>query len=53
MPKIAGIELWFLHTALVLNVIYPCVKFEVTSSYTLEVMPLTKIHNNNLQRAIT
>ena len=46
-------ELWFLYTALVLNVIYLCVKFEVTSFYTLEVMPQTKIHSKNLQRAIT
>ena len=52
-PKIDGIELWFLHTALVLNVIYLYVKFEVTSFYTLEVMPWTKIHSKNLQRAIT
>ena len=52
-PKIAEIELWFLHTALLLNVIYLCVKSEVTSFYTLEVMPRTKIHSKNLQRAIT
>ena len=37
--KIAGIELWFLYTALLLNVIYLCVRSEVTSFYTLEVMP--------------
>ena len=46
-------EIWFLHTALLLNVIYLYVKFEVTSFYTLEVMPQTKINNRNLQRAIT
>ena len=28
-------------------------KFEVTSFYTLEVMPQTKIHSKSLQRAIT
>ena len=49
----AGIELWFLYTTLLLNVINMCVKSEVTSFYTLEVMPRTKIHNKNLQRAIT
>ena len=38
-PKIDGTELWFLYTALVLNVIYLCVKFEIISFYTLEVMP--------------
>ena len=43
-----GIELWFLYTALPLNVVYLYVKFEVTSFCTLEVMPQTKI-----QRAIT
>ena len=51
--KIDGIELWFFYTALVLNVIYLWVKFEVTSFYTLEVMPQTKIHSKKLQRAIT
>ena len=38
-PKIVGIELWFLYTALVLNVIFWCVKFEVTSFYTLKLCP--------------
>ena len=52
-PKIDGIELWFLYIALVLNVIYLCVKIEVTSFYTLEVMPWTKIYSKNLRRAIT
>ena len=33
----------FLYTAIVVNVIYLCVKFEVTRFYTLEVMPRTKI----------
>ena len=42
-----------LNTALVLNVLYLCVKFEVTSFYTLVVMPWTKIHSKHLQRAIT
>ena len=31
--------------ALLLNVIYLYVKFEVTSFYTLEVMPRTKIQS--------
>ena len=30
-----------------------CVKFEVTSFYTLEVMARTKIQSKNLERAIT
>ena len=51
--KLNEIQLWFLHTALVLYVIYLCVKFEITSFYTLEVMPETKIQSYNLQRAIT
>ena len=51
--KIDGIELWFLYTALVLNVIYLCVKFEVASFYILEVMSWTKTQSKNLQRAIT
>ena len=53
MPKIDVAELWFLHTGLVLNVIYSCVKFKVTSLYTLEVMARTNIHSKNLERAIT
>ena len=52
-PKVDGIEIWFLYTALVLNVIYLCVKFEVIRFYNLKVMPRTKIHSKNLQRAIT
>ena len=51
--KIDGIELWFLYTALFCNVIHLCVKFEVTSFYTLEVMHRTKIHSTNFKRAIT
>ena len=47
------IELWFLHTALLPNVIYMYMKFEDTNFYTLEVMPRTKIQSENLQRAIT
>ena len=43
----------FLYTALFCNVIYLCVQFEVTSFYTLEVMPRTKIHSKNFKRAIT
>ena len=51
--KIDGIELWFLYTALVLNVIYLCVKFEATSFYILEVIAWTNINSQNLERAIT
>ena len=36
-------ELWFLYTALLLNVINLCVRSEVTSFYTLEVMLRTII----------
>ena len=43
IEKIAEIELWFLFTAFFLNEIYLWVKSEVTSFYTLEVMPQTKI----------
>ena len=46
-------ELWFLYTALVLNWIYLWVKFEVTTLLTLEVMPRSKTHGKNLQRAKT
>ena len=46
-------ELQFLHTALLLIVIYLWVKFEVTSFYTLEVMSRTKIHSKNLKTAVT
>ena len=46
-------ELWFLYNTLLLNVIYLCVKSEVTSFYTLEVMPRTKIQSKNLQGEIT
>ena len=42
-----------LYIALVINVIYLCVNFEVASFYTLEVMLRTKIHSKNLQRAMT
>ena len=50
---IVGIELCFLYTALLFNVIYLYVKFEVTCFCTLKVMPWTKIQSKNLQRAIT
>ena len=50
---IVGIELFFLYTALLLNVTYLCAKFEVNSFNTLEVMPRTKTHSKNLKRAIT
>ena len=52
-PKIARTELWFLYTALLLNVIYLCVKSEVTSFYTLEVMANTINQSSNSQRAMT
>ena len=38
-------ELWFLHTALLLSMVYLYVKYEFTSSFTLEVKPLTKIQS--------
>ena len=53
IPEKDGIELWLLYTSLVLNVIYLCVKFEVTRLYTMELMARTKIHSKNLERAIT
>ena len=37
------IELWFLHTALLLHVIFLYVKSEVTGFHTLEVMPRQKL----------
>ena len=40
-----GIQLWLLHTALLRNEIYLYVKFEVTTFYTLEVMPRTKFQS--------
>ena len=48
----AGIELWFLYTALLLNMISLCVKFKVTSFYTLKIMARTQTHSKNLERAI-
>ena len=44
-PKIVGVELWFLYTALLHNVTYLCIKFEVTSFSTLEVMPQTRFRD--------
>ena len=44
-PKSVGIELWFLYTALLHNVTYLCMKFEVTSFNTFEVMPRTRFGN--------
>ena len=52
-PKMVGTELWFLYTALLNNVTYLGMKSEVTSFNNFEVMPRTKIHSKNLQRAIT
>ena len=51
--KFDGIEIWVLYTALFCNVIYLCVKFEVTSFHTLEVMPRTKIYSKQFKQAIT
>ena len=50
---IVGKEIWFLYAAHFCNVIYLSEKFEVTSFYTFEVMPRTKIHSKHLQRATT
>ena len=52
-PIKVGTELWFLYNALLHNVTYLCMKFEVASFDTFEVMPWTKIHSKNLQRVIT
>ena len=38
-PKIGGIKLWSLYTALLHNMTYLCMKFEVTSFNTFEVIP--------------
>ena len=40
--KIVGIEFWFLYTALLHNVTYLCMKFQVTNFNTLKVMPRTR-----------
>ena len=53
IQQLNKIELWLLHTALLLNVIYLWVKFVDTSFYTSEVIPQTKTKSSNLQRAIT
>ena len=37
-------ELWFLCTALLHNLCYQCLKFQVESFYSLAAMALTKIH---------
>ena len=41
--KVKISELWFLGTALLLNAIYPYMKFQVDRSYTLRVMVRTKV----------
>ena len=51
--KVCISELWFLCTALLLNEIYPQMKFQVDSSYTFGVMVRTQIKYENQQRAIT
>ena len=43
--KVNGIELWFLYTALLHNVTYLCMKFEVASFHTFEVIARTKFHD--------
>ena len=42
-----------MYTGFLHNVTYLWMKFEVTSFNTYEIMPQTKIHSKNLQRAIT
>ena len=49
-PKIVGIELWFLYTALLHIVTYICMKFEVTSSNTFEVMPWARFRDAQTDR---
>ena len=44
-PKINGTELWFLYTALFHNVTYLCIKFEVASFNTFEVVPETRFRD--------
>ena len=39
-----------MYTAPLLNVIYLCVKFEVTNFYTLAVMPQTRFHDTWMDR---
>ena len=45
-PKIVGIQLWFLYTALLHNVTYLC----ITSFYTFEVMPQTRFRDAQTDR---
>ena len=40
-------ELWFWFTALFINVCYQCLKFQVDSFYSLEVMARKKIRNKS------
>ena len=51
--KIQNQELWFLCTALALDVIYSPMKFQVDISYTFKDMLRTRIKLQNKQRAIT
>ena len=44
-PYIVGIEIWILYTALLNNVTYLCMKFEVISLNSFEVMPQTRFHD--------
>ena len=45
-----GIELWFLYSALLHNVTYLCMKFEVISFNTFEVMPRTRFREARTDR---
>ena len=49
-PKIVGIDLWFLYTALLHNVTYLCMKFEITNLNTFEVMPRTRFYDAQTDR---
>ena len=43
--SINRIELWILYAALLNNVTYLCMKFEVISLNTFQVMPQTRFHD--------
>ena len=49
-PKINGIQLWFLNIALLRNVTYLCMKFEVASFSMLEVMAQTRFRDTQPDR---
>ena len=50
--KVRVSELWFLCTALLHDVLYQCVKFQVESFYSFEIKALIKIQTENKQRRI-